>query len=182
VLGIESVRRDDIRPLANVPSALGAAILRGRITPILDLHQACHDSSSADIEHLPSGSSQAVRILLVDDTQFFRDLVMGHLRESGFEVETAIHGAEALEMLRESTFDLVVSDLEMPVLDGFGLADAVRHVDAWRHLPLLALTTMSGSDVRERALRHGFDALEVKLDAMSFLTTVRRLLKERHHG
>jgi two-component system chemotaxis sensor kinase CheA len=182
VLGIESVRENDIRPLPDVPLAIGAAVLRGRLTPILDLRQACHDSSSADIERLPTGSSTAARILLVDDTPFFRDLVSGHLRESGFEVLTAVHGDEAVKMLEESSFDLVVSDLEMPVLDGFGLADAVRSVDAWRHLPLLALTTMTGSDVRERALKHGFDALEVKLDEETFLTTVRRLLKERRDG
>ena len=121
-------------------------------------------------------------MLLVDDTQFFRDVVGRYLTEAGYRVVTAENGAAGLDLLRREPFDLVVSDLEMPLMDGFGLAAAVREIDTLRELPLLALSTLVGEEVQAKALGHGFDAYEVKVDRASLLATVCKLLQRRRPG
>ena len=115
-------------------------------------------------------------MLLVEDTQFFRQVVKGYLEADGYAVVTAADGAEGLARLDEGAFDLVVSDIEMPVLDGWGFARAVRHRPGGDRVPLLALTTLSSDADKERALACGFDRHEVKLDRERFLATVAELL------
>jgi two-component system chemotaxis sensor kinase CheA len=90
---------------------------------------------------------------------------------------TAQQGAEGLEALQRQRFDLVISDLEMPVLDGWSLAAAVRRIPGCEHLPLLALTTLSSDEDRQRAIACGFDAFQVKLERDTFLACVARLLQ-----
>jgi two-component system chemotaxis sensor kinase CheA len=120
------------------------------------------------------------RILLVEDTEFFRQLVKGYLEGQGFEVVTAVNGAEGLKVVADQSFDLVVSDIEMPEMDGWKLARAVREQLGRRDLPLLALTTLNSDRDRERALECGFNGYEVKLDRESFLASVFRLLRPSH--
>jgi two-component system chemotaxis sensor kinase CheA len=112
----------------------------------------------------------------VDDTQFFREVVKGYLEAEGYEVETAVDGADGLKRLDAGNFDLVVSDIEMPVLDGWGFARAVRQRGS--EVPLMALTTLSTDADRARALACGFDRYEVKLDRERFLAAVAELLPE----
>jgi two-component system chemotaxis sensor kinase CheA len=117
------------------------------------------------------------RVLLVEDTQFFRQVVRGYLEDEGFEVVTADNGALGLERLEGERFDLVVSDIEMPVMDGWAFARAVRERPDGARLPLLALTTLSSDTDRARALACGFDRHETKLDRERFLAAVVELLK-----
>ena len=98
------------------------------------------------------------RILLVEDTLFFRYLVSSYLQDAGYEVQTAEHGAVVLERLSSDPFDLVISDLEMPVMDGWTFATSVRQRPSAQELPLLALTTLSGDADRRKGLEQGFDA------------------------
>src|SRR5262249_15408396 len=119
------------------------------------------------------------RVLVVEDTQFFRQLVKGYLEAAGYEVVTAIHGADGLARLEEQTFDLIVSDIEMPVLDGWGFAKGVRQRPGGDRLPLLALTTLSREEDRARSEAAGFNCHDVKLDREKFLATVAALLRER---
>ncbi len=107
------------------------------------------------------------RVLLVEDTQFFREVVRGYLESAGFEVETAVHGADGLRKLDAGKFDLVVSDVEMPIMDGFEFARAVRKRADGASLPLMALTTLDSPADRERALACGFDRHEAKLDRVA---------------
>lgn len=177
VLGTRSIQATELQSLPHQARVLGGAVLLEGITPIVDLSPWIRDANSEPRNStMTANDIHPKRVLLVDDTKFFRDVVGKCLRDEGYEVTTAEQGAEALDLLRAATFDLVVSDLEMPVLDGLGLATAVRHMEPLRHLPLLALTTLSGTEIRDRARRHGFDALEVKFDPSSFVSAVRTLL------
>ncbi len=179
VKGIERVSVNDIHALPTERASIGATVLRGQITPLIDLQSLLGDADLAKSNTLPCPMPSKTHVLLVDDTQFFRDAVGRCLREAGYSVTTAEDGGEALERLKHDSFDIVVSDLEMPVLDGLRLASAVRNIEALRHLPLLALTTQTSEDFRDRARQHGFDAFEVKLDPTSLLATVRTLLQQR---
>jgi two-component system chemotaxis sensor kinase CheA len=176
VLGTEMVDLKRLHPLPERPQCSGVALVGGKITPIVDLGRIRVDRGPSDAG---KRSDLSPRILLVDDTQFFRDVAGGYLASAGYEVITAENGAAALELLGRQRFDLVVSDLEMPVMDGWTLAAAVRREAATRDLPLLALTTLSADHAEATARTSGFDALEVKLDRNSLLASVERLLEQR---
>jgi two-component system chemotaxis sensor kinase CheA len=157
---------------------VGSALVRGRTTLFLDLYRL------ADLGTPPAGEptprSHRGRVLLVEDTQFFRQLVRGYLEAAGFDVTTAENGVEGLARLDQGVgFDLVVSDIEMPVMDGWSFARAIRRRAEGRELPLMALTTLNSSADRDRASECGFDRYEVKIDRERFLATLESLLRER---
>jgi two-component system chemotaxis sensor kinase CheA len=160
---------------------LGTATVRGRMTLFLDVFRLADkvDPSPPTDRQVPALPPDKRRILLVDDTQFFRQVVKGYLEANGCEVETAVNGQDGLEKLDAGEFDLVVSDIEMPVLDGWGFAQAVRQRSRGANVPLLALTTLSSDNDRAKALACGFDRYEVKLDRERFLTAVSELLRAK---
>lgn len=157
---------------------LGSAMIRGEIVLFIDLNAVI-----TMWERMHSGAARAAlpdrsagRILVVDDTQFFQKLVADYLRSERHEVKVADNGREGLAMLRAEPFDLVVSDIEMPVMDGHALARAVRADPKLAALPLVALTTLNTPQSRATAMESGFNAYEVKLDRQTLLATVSGLL------
>src|SRR6188508_1710599 len=80
-------------------------------------------------ESRPGGGApdgQHGRVLIVDDSPIVRALVAGYLRNAGFTVEEADNGADALRKMEAQTFDVVITDLRMPEMDGFGLLEAIK--------------------------------------------------------
>jgi two-component system, chemotaxis family, sensor kinase CheA len=156
----------------------GSVLIRGEIALLLDIDRLLKIWEQATtLPHLALPGAPGKRVLVVEDTQFFRHLVKSQLESAGHEVTLATNGGEALLNLAEASFDLVVSDIEMPVMDGLTFAQRVREEPRFAGLPLLALTTLSGAEDRRRALACGFDAYEIKLDRRSFLATVGELLQ-----
>ncbi len=153
---------------------LGTIHVHGRLTLVLEIFRLV-DRLDGAAPARPALARKR-RVLLVEDTQFFRLLVKGYLEAEGHEVVTAVNGARGLQALGEETFDLVVSDIEMPEMDGWNFARAVRDRPQLRNLPLLALSTLSSPADQARALECGFNSYEVKLDRDRFLGAVRRLL------
>lgn len=98
------------------------------------------------------------RVLLADDAGSMRALVKSSLRELGIELfAEAANGAQALEHLRGSTFDLVICDWDMPEVDGLGVLQAVRADDRVRTIPFLMLTANASRDHVEDAIAAGVD-------------------------
>jgi two-component system chemotaxis sensor kinase CheA len=156
---------------------LGTMMIRGEIALFIDLDQIVRmweKTPGLAAKSLPA--RPAARILVVDDTHFFQKLVAEHLRQVGYEVHVADDGKAGFAMLREQPFDLVVSDIEMPVMDGHAFARAVRADPTHARLPLVALTTLNTPASRAAATESGFDAYEVKLDRQTLLETVGSLL------
>jgi len=163
-----------------VDGILGSMLIRGQIALFLDIERLLETWEQATGFGYPAlPSDQRRRILVVDDTQFFRQLIKSQLESAGHEVVLATNGREGLERLAEAPFDLVVSDIEMPVMDGLAFARRIREEPRCASLPLVAVTTLTGEEDRNRALASGFDAYEVKLDRRRFLTCVGELLQ---HG
>jgi two-component system chemotaxis sensor kinase CheA len=182
ILATETLALDVHKGAVRAAALVGSAVVRGRLTLLLDLFRLADLATGAGPGTLPAPSPAALpdgrrRVLLVEDTQFFRELVRGYLEGEGFEVTTANNGAEGLEQLDRQTFDLVVSDIEMPVLDGWGFARAVRRRPDGAGVRLLALTTLNSDEARERARESGFDSYEVKIDRERFLGAVAELLR-----
>jgi len=178
IIDTETLPAEIARAPFQADGVVGTAILRGRMTLLLDLCRLAElgDSAATPRARSPAPSLKK-RILAVDDTEFFRELVREYLESDGYEVVTAPDGAAALRNLESGGFDLVVSDIEMPVMDGWRLARTIRERPEFAALPLLALTTLSSDDDRARAKTCGFQGYEVKLDRQRFLETVAELLR-----
>ena len=117
-------------------------------------------------------------VLVVEDSRDVREVLVHILRRNGFAVMAAANGLEALEQLREGLPDLVLMDLSMPVLDGWGTLTALRDLPGGRLLPVVAVTAHAMANDRERVLAHGFNAYISKpLDIRAFLGVVNAFLQ-----
>ena len=106
-----------------------------------------------------------MRALVVDDFITMRRVVRSLLRETGFadvDIVEASNGAAALDRLRGETFDVVVTDIEMPTLGGFELLSAIRRDARWRHLPVLMVTAEATKEEIVRCTQAGATAYLVK--------------------
>ncbi len=103
-----------------------------------------------------------IRILAIDDSPTIRALVAMALRGAGFEVVLASDGVSGIESLQEAQPDLIITDINMPRMDGFGVIEAVRADDRYSDVPILVLTTESGADLKARARRAGATGWIVK--------------------
>jgi two-component system chemotaxis sensor kinase CheA len=161
------------------PGILGTAVVRDRLTLFLDSHYLVERFLGSDLAGAaPMPASKQSRVLLVDDTSFFREAVGKYLTDAGIAVTTAVHGKEALEKLSEDSFDLVVSDIEMPVMDGWTFAQQAR--DCGYRGPLLALSSLSKPENEAKAQACGFDKYEEKLNHDRLLRTVHAMLERQH--
>jgi two-component system chemotaxis sensor kinase CheA len=128
----------------------------------------------------PAAAPPAARVLVVDDALTVRELQRSILRRAGYEVETAADGQAALRALAERPADLVLTDVEMPGLDGYALTAAIRAAPELASLPVIILSSRGDEEDRRRGLDAGADAYLVKrdFDAAALLGAVRRLLGE----
>lgn len=97
------------------------------------------------------------RILLVEDNPVNQMVAQGMLSKLGCQVQVAIHGAEALEMLERAPFDLVLMDCNMPVMDGYETSRHIRQSGRWAGLPIVALTANAMPEERDRCRAAGMD-------------------------
>jgi two-component system chemotaxis sensor kinase CheA len=160
------------------PGFLGTATVAGRATEVLDtahwLRRAYPDWFARPGA---GGAAQRRRVLVVDDSAFFRQLVEPVLCAEGYEVAVA-EGAAAALRLRDAgeTFDAIVSDIEMPEMDGLVFASEVRRGGAWAGLPLIALTSrVSEADIA-RGRAAGFSDYVAKFDRDAVVRALRQAL------
>lgn len=127
-----------------------------------------------------TATASAQRVLVVDDALTVRELQRSILQRAGYEVETAADGREALAVLAARRAALVLTDVEMPVMDGFELTAAIRADPALAGVPILILTTRERESDREQGLAVGADAYLVKsaFDEHALLGAVRGLLED----
>jgi CheY-like chemotaxis protein len=119
-------------------------------------------------------------ILIVDDVPVNLRLVGAVLRREGYTVETAADGEQALDLLRTLYPDLILSDIQMPVLDGFELTRRLKQDARLRHIPVIALTALALKSGEEQAREAGFDGYMTKpIDTRSMGLRVREYLDRR---
>lgn len=104
----------------------------------------------------------AIRILAVDDSRTIRDLLSGALTAAGYDVTLAEDGMDALDRIADVDPAAIITDINMPRLDGFGLVEAVRRIDRFRVTPVLVLTTESAPEMKARARAAGATGWIVK--------------------
>jgi len=98
----------------------------------------------------------------VDDTPFFREIVKRYLSDEDIEIVTGVDGRDGLELLAKQDFDLVVSDIEMPNMNGWQFCQAAR--EKGYRMPFVALTSLAKGENEQKAMACGFDDFEEKLD------------------
>ncbi|MDQ6957186.1 MAG: hybrid sensor histidine kinase/response regulator [Mariprofundaceae bacterium] len=118
------------------------------------------------------------KILLVEDSLIAREVEKSIFESIGFTVDTAIDGLDGLEKLETSSYDMVVTDLEMPRLDGFGFVRRIRNQPEYEDLPLMIISTRESAEDRMRAMESGADTYMVKqhLNGDDILKNVQALL------
>lgn len=127
----------------------------------------------------PTAVRHKHRLLITDDSFTTRELLRSILESAGYDVTTAIDGQDALDKLRaDGRFDLVVSDVEMPRLDGFGLTASIRANEALTHLPVIIVTSLHSDAHKRQGIVAGAQAYIVKsqFDQSNLLAAVRDLL------
>jgi two-component system chemotaxis sensor kinase CheA len=165
---------------SQAPGMLGSAVIAGKATDVIDaghfLRQAYPDWFATRRDY-GKGSKTSRRLLLVDDSAFFRNMLAPLLSAAGYHVTTAEDGDRALKMLEEGrAFDLIVSDIEMPGTDGYALARACRANERWRGVPLVALSSYSAPTDIERGRDAGFNDYVVKFDRDTLLNVLSQNL------
>ncbi len=114
---------------------------------------------------------------MVEDSLFFRELVVPALAATGFEVVAVDSPAAALGLRdRGEMFDAILSDIEMPGMDGFAFARAVREGGPWRDLPLVALTGRTDAEAVERGRQAGFTDYVAKYEREALLGALQQCL------
>ena len=101
-------------------------------------------------------------VLTVDDSRTMRDMLRLALSAAGFRVLQAIDGLDGLEVLKGEKPDVIVTDINMPRMDGFGFIEGVRSDTANRAIPILVLTTESDTEKKQRARQAGATGWIVK--------------------
>ena len=117
------------------------------------------------------------RILLVDDSVSMREMVGFTLKGAGFAVSQAEDGVEALKFAQGNTVDLVITDINMPNMDGITLIKELRGLPAYKFIPILTLTTENSAEKKQLGKIAGATGWIVKpFDPDHLLSTVKRVL------
>ncbi len=185
ILDVVALEREIDPDLHRTEHVLGSTMLDGEVCLVVDLFSLAR-AEVPDWFHevKPKAALDQPKLLLAEDTAFFRKAVKNYLAEMGYEVDVAADGAEALEILLQDndTYAALVSDLQMPKLDGFGLIEQVRNVvgrPALSQIPALALSALSSPEDQRRALAAGFDRFEIKLNRGSLEDAIVEILELR---
>jgi two-component system chemotaxis sensor kinase CheA len=146
---------------------------------VSDLLKSARTAGAAPRAPLASAPAQrpTKKILVVEDSITSRMLLKGILESAGYEVKTAIDGIDGFTTLRAEHFDLVVSDVEMPRMNGFDLTARIRADRTLAEVPVVLVTALESREDRERGIDVGANAYLVKssLDQSNLLEALRRL-------
>jgi len=117
------------------------------------------------------------KILAVDDSPSMRDMIEYTISSAGYDVVSAADGVDALEKMRAHVVDLVITDVNMPNLNGIGLVREIRSRQQYKSLPVLLLTTESGAEMKDMGRSAGATGWIVKpFDPETLISLIRRFV------
>ena len=171
--------------LARVRNIAGTTALgTGELVPVLNVSDLLKSSAraaispDAGIKEQPLAEAGEKSILVVEDSITARALLRNILQAAGYHVKTAVDGVDALTILKTEPFDMVVSDVEMPRMDGFNLTIKIRADKKLAELPVVLVTALDSRENRERGIEAGANAYITKsgFDETGLLKVIDRLI------
>lgn len=190
--GLQSERELVLKPLgreiARAPFVSGAALLGSGAAIIVlganDLVRSATGRALPAARRLPTSNGKLAAIerrlsvLVIDDSITTRTLEKNILETAGFQVSVAIDGEEAWHIINEQYFDVIISDVEMPKMNGLELVQRIKGNDRTRHIPVILLTSLGKPEHQEAGLRAGADAYLVKsqFDQGELLQMIRAVI------
>lgn len=167
---------------------LGSAIIQGKATDIIDVTHYISQASQGDWFDIKTTAAYdreksfgqdyiKRKLLLVDDSSFFRGILEPFLKTAGFVVTTAEDPDKALALREKGLmFDIIVSDIEMPIMSGFDLAENIRKEGIWQNIPIVALSSHATQEDKDEGKRVGFNAYIPKFDREKLLNALKETL------
>ncbi len=169
-------------PLNQLPNFLGGTIGNdGNVVLVLNIHALLSkDTKGMPISHIlkDDSSLENKKILVVDDSITTRTLEVSILKSHGYSVESVVCAEEAIEKLKTESFDLLITDVEMPGMNGFELTQEVRTVLGLSDLPIIIVTSLANEEDKQKGLDVKADAYIVKseFESKELLSTIAQLI------
>jgi two-component system chemotaxis sensor kinase CheA len=164
---------------ADQSGLIGSAVIAGKATDIVDISDFLR-RASADWLSVDTGkpANQTRRLLLVDDSPFFRNMITPLLQAAGYTVTAVTNATQALS-LREAgeDFDVIVSDIEMPGMNGLEFATKIREAGQWRSKPLVALSAHASPSDFEKGRAAGFTDYVGKFDRSGLMRSLAQVVQ-----
>jgi two-component system chemotaxis sensor kinase CheA len=192
VLGEREVVRKSLNPfLEGLSLIAGTATVEERrlvmfvhMPELFRAVQGPRSRTSSGVGERTKGANRRAQILVVDDSELTRDMLVPLLERLRYSVSEAVDGADALQVIARACPDLLLTDLDMPVMDGLTLIERVRGNQATAHLPVVVFSTRGSAEDEHRALQAGANVYLVKsaFRAEELDRVVRRQLEEREAG
>jgi two-component system chemotaxis sensor kinase CheA len=154
---------------------IGSAVIKGQATEVIDIGHYIEQAFDDWMEQREGVSvARGARLLLVDDSAFFRNMLAPLLSASGYSVTLAESGKQALS-LRDSgaQFDIIVSDIEMPDMDGIAFAQNICSDPAWKDTPIIALSSHTAPHIIEKSRQAGFVDFVGKFDREGLMESIK---------
>ena len=173
------------KQIRRLPNIAGATILAtGKVVPILDVPDLLNSplEKTAGLYKIEVGERSEKRrrksILVVEDSITSRTLLKNILESAGYDVKTAVDGQDAYTSFKSEPFDLVVSDVEMPRMDGFELTERIRRHAKFAETPVVLVTARESREDRERGIDVGANAYIVKssFDQGNLLEVIKNMI------
>ncbi|WP_052307076.1 hybrid sensor histidine kinase/response regulator [Acetobacterium woodii] len=160
----------------------GAAVFQEKMILIVNLYALLECVEPESFTFVPSPHSVGRKILLVEDSPFFQKVEQNYLESGGYQVTLAANGLEALAILANEKIDVVLTDIQMPLLNGYELLQKIRQKPAYDGIPIVAISALTGALNRDKGLASGFDRYEYKLDRESLLQTLDDVITVTNRG
>jgi two-component system chemotaxis sensor kinase CheA len=161
------------------PGIMGSVIIMKKITMLVDLFGIVAAVMPEWLSQtiLGTDSGQGQHILVVEDSPFFNRQICGFVTEAGYKAFSATDGVEGLALLEREKIDLILTDIEMPNMDGLEFTTRVRADARWSEMPIIAVTSLNSEAAEKRGLKAGVNEYMIKLDREKVIHTVNRYLK-----
>lgn len=172
----------DIKLASDKQGVVGSAVINGKASEVIDvsyfLNLAFADWLKSRSVSDDVATSKGATVLLIDDSDFFRGMLKPVLRVAGYDVKAVSSAKAALKLMDEGhVYDLIISDIEMPDMNGFDFARQIRDGSKWEHLPLIALSALATERDVQRGHEAGFDDYIAKFDKEMLLRSLAQQLK-----
>lgn len=159
---------------------LGTLNMNGKLTMLIDIIQLtemAHPEWFAKSHSMLGSGLEPLRVLYVEDSAFYRNVVTRYLKDEGYETATANNGVEALKLLEKESFDILVIDIEMPEMSGDELVRILRQKPEFDSVPMMILSALTSERDREDVLKCGVQSSLIKIEKEEFIKEMERLSK-----